>query len=187
MQRSEAWKTHPIHSGYEASTLGRIRNSKTGYVLNPSKTPKGYLQVDLGSRARGKMAHRVIAETFIGLSDMEVNHKNLVKTDNNLENLEFCTHQHNMSHAHARGSTKWANGEASGGNRYSAHQILAVKRHLACGIKPKEITALTGVSDSVIRKVSKNLIWKSLNPMAGEISSQTAQRPELSLSIGEST
>jgi hypothetical protein len=50
-----------------------------------------------------KRVHRIMWEAFNGPIEgrLEVNHKNLKRDDNRLENLELLTHQANVQHAHA--------------------------------------------------------------------------------------
>jgi hypothetical protein len=44
--------------------------------------------------------HRLVAEAFFGPTvGMDVNHKNGVKDDNRVENLEWCTRQQNLQHS----------------------------------------------------------------------------------------
>lgn len=62
------WLPIPSHPGYEASSDGRVRNAVTGRVLRQRPTVKGYLQVDLGSRAKGVLVHRLVCEAFFGTS-----------------------------------------------------------------------------------------------------------------------
>lgn len=47
------------------------------------------------------LVHRAVWEAFNGPipGRLEVNHKNLIRTDNRLENLELLTHQQNTQHA----------------------------------------------------------------------------------------
>ena len=53
--------------------------------------------------------HRLVALNFLGKPKIisseriEVNHKNGIKTDNRVENLEWCTHGRNQSHAYRTG------------------------------------------------------------------------------------
>lgn len=64
-----------------------------------------YVHVDLvcNSVYSRKRVHRLVWEAFKGpIPDrLEVNHKNLDRSDNRLENLELLTHRENVNHAHA--------------------------------------------------------------------------------------
>ena len=74
----------------------------------------GYNKVHLNKNGNRKSiaVHRLIALNFIANPEnkKEVNHKNGIKSDNRIENLEWNTHQENIQHAHKTGlaSTKAA-------------------------------------------------------------------------------
>lgn len=77
---------------------GRIRK------LKPGKTSRGYLSVALrkNNKSVHKTVHSLVAETFIPNPEnkKEINHKNGIKTDNRVENLEWITHKENVLHAY---------------------------------------------------------------------------------------
>jgi len=157
------WKVWPSLSKYEASTSGLIRNIKSGRVLSPYVCPRGYKRYAF--RINGKLksfsGHRIIAETFLGPSKLQVNHKNLKPSDNRIKNLEYCTQLENTRHALANG-VKFGNpGEKNGRNKYSKSQVSQVKVLLNKGLRPVDIVKETGVSRDIIYLVSRNKIWKS--------------------------
>lgn len=107
---SEIWKEIKDFPNYEVSNKGRVRNRLTGSILKGAidKTT-GYLKVGLYKNKVGftKPIHRLVAETFLGLFiNLDVNHKDGNKLNNELENLEWCTRSDNMKHAYKIGLSK---------------------------------------------------------------------------------
>lgn len=104
-KETEIWKDIPGYEGlYQASTFGRIkslnykRSGKEG-ILKPSLHKLGYLKVFL-TKTKCYLVHRLVALTFISNPNNypQINHKNGVKTENILENLEWCSAQFNVKH-----------------------------------------------------------------------------------------
>lgn len=64
----------------------------------------GYEEVRLSKNGQvvTKFIHTLLAETFIPnpLCKKEINHKNGIKNDNTINNLEWVTHSENMLHAY---------------------------------------------------------------------------------------
>ena len=96
----EEWKDVVGYEGlYEVSNLGRIRNKKRNTMVTLLDN-NGYHRVELwkNNKSRRYMLHRVVAQTWIPNDDetkTQVNHINEIKTDNRVENLEWCTASYN--------------------------------------------------------------------------------------------
>lgn len=105
---SEVWKPVVGYEGlYEVSNIGRVRsinfhNSGKAKVMRPSLNTWGYLIVDLrkNNKRHSYTVHRLVAFAFIPNPDNlpEINHKNEIKYDNTVENLEWCTRKYNMNY-----------------------------------------------------------------------------------------
>ena len=79
---------------YSATPDGRIYSHKRGRFLTKQVNGKGYETVILtiGGKCIRRRVHRLVAITYLGKptkNGMTVNHKNEIKTDNRLENLEW--------------------------------------------------------------------------------------------------
>ena len=101
LDNTEVWKTIKGYSNYQISTYGRIWNIKKQRYCIPSKTPKGYMLVNLynnyGKRKK-ELVHRLVALTFIPnpYHKPQVNHVDLVRDNNCVENLEWVTIKENV-------------------------------------------------------------------------------------------
>ena len=81
---------------------GRIQNIR-GKILKPSTDKDGYYRIVLTRKDKRKSyyVHRLVARAFLDnySKDLQVNHKNGIKTDNRIENLEMVTLQENIRHS----------------------------------------------------------------------------------------
>lgn len=113
----EIWKEVPGYPGYEASSLWRIRcridcNRYHGVrIRKPTLNICWYNQVFI--RKKNVRIHRMVASAFIDNPDNKpcVNHINWVKTDNRVDNLEWCTYKENSKHAEETGLTRHVSSE----------------------------------------------------------------------------
>lgn len=104
----EVWKQIEGHKGF-ISNFGRVKLPKTyskfGKLLFPERIKKqqnvkGYKLIGLGHR-KSALIHRLVAQAFIPNPNNlpQVNHKNFIRHDNHVENLEWCTQDDNNLHA----------------------------------------------------------------------------------------
>jgi hypothetical protein len=104
-------ESRPIPSaiGYSASRCGKIisYHRLEPFELKQADHRQGYKKVSLKTSAgiKNKLVHRLVLEAWVGPcpDGCVTNHKNGIKTDNRLENLEYCTQSENMAHAYGYG------------------------------------------------------------------------------------
>ena len=88
----ELWEIVPNFENYEVSSLGRVRNRKTGRIIKQSLNEYGYCLVDLHDNGTSKhfKVHRLIAGAFITNvnNKPQVNHIDGNKAHNVVSNLD---------------------------------------------------------------------------------------------------
>lgn len=112
----EEWRDVVGYEGfYQVSSLGRIkstprRRTKGGLIKLHLNKGTGYLGFSLSKNGEIIYAnvHRLMAEAFIPNPENKatVNHKNSIRSDNRLENLEWNTSSENNKHAYEFGYNK---------------------------------------------------------------------------------
>ncbi len=94
---------------YIINTTGEVINTHTNKKRKTSIS-NGYETLVLHDNGKSKSfkLHRLLAEAFIPnpYNKLYVNHINGIKTDNRLENLEWCTQSENSKHAYKIGLNK---------------------------------------------------------------------------------
>lgn len=100
---------------YQVNELGEIRNSITNHTVKQTLNCNGYYV--FGKNGKTVSSHKFIWESFNGPipEGMEINHKNEVKTDNRICNLELLSHKENVNYGtrNKRISDKMTNGKLS--------------------------------------------------------------------------
>ena len=160
----EIWKTiKDFENIYEVSNLGRIKSfkkNKTSFLIG-SNSGKGYKNVILcGNKNKRIYIHRLVALHF--LENLEnkpqINHINGIKTDNRVENLEWCTNRENSIHALENGLAK--SGENSKKHKLTKSQVIEIKNSSLKGI---ELSKIYNVGKMQISRIKNNINWKYIN------------------------
>lgn len=107
MKTVETFLSVPGYEGlYEVSNLGNVKSLRTGKLMKLSKNNDGYLATSLtkNGKSRGFFAHKLVALAFLPNPENynEVNHKDEDKSNNCVENLEWCSHKYNLNYGSYR-------------------------------------------------------------------------------------
>lgn len=104
MENIEIFKDIRGYEGlYRISNIGRVYSLKTNKYLSANKHRCGYMKVTLFNDGKAKtfLVHRLVAANFIANPNKyrDINHKDGNKTNNVVDNLEWCTVSENTKHA----------------------------------------------------------------------------------------
>jgi len=137
------------------------RNKISSRILKPGKSPLGYLTVSLSIKGKGmkqKKVSRLVAEAFVPNPENkpEVNHKNGIRNDNRLENLEWATHRENRLHSYRELNRESA---VSKIDKATAKKIAI---EYDKGIEAKELSSKYNLSITQIIRIGKRENWGHL-------------------------
>jgi len=163
----ETWR--PVvgwEEAYEVSDAGRVVNTRTRRLLRPQLAGGGYLRVQLQFEGRSKreLVHRLVIIAFTGpfAGGQESNHRNGVKSDNRLANLEKVTASVNMRHALVLGLRHSARGKRHSCNKLSEADVRVIR---AAAGKPgqRALARQYGVTHRTVQQIQKRERWAWLD------------------------
>ena len=126
MDKIEVWKNVPNYLGYQVSSFGRVKSLQRIEIGRDGKkrtikykmlaievTDQGYHRVGLTANGVFKRikVHQLVAMAFLGHTPcgnyMVVNHKNFIRSDNRLDNLEIVTNRENCNKSHIKSASQF--------------------------------------------------------------------------------
>ncbi len=158
----ESWKVVPETDGlYEASTLGGIR--RDGKLIKPHthrRTGYQYCSISIHGKLFNRTIHRLIAKTFIHnpMNKEQVNHKNGIKTDNRVENLEWNTRSENQKHS-IRTGLRTAKGTKNSQCKLDEISVRVIREAVDAGYPNGHIAKYFKISPATICDISKRRSW----------------------------
>lgn len=121
-----------------------------------------YVQVNLYREGGAKhhLVHRLVAAAFLGrVEGYEVNHRDGVKTNNAVENLEIVSTDENRRHAKLTGLLK-SEGEKSANAKLTDEKVRRMRRLRAEGVPVAVLARQFGVSRRVVYLVGSRKAWR---------------------------
>ena len=165
------------NTNYKVDILGNIYGLN-GNKLKPAIDKKGYLRVGLilNKKLCTRKVHRLVALAFIENSENKptVNHINGAKTDNRVENLEWCTYKENTQHAinnnlfYFNSSEQSINkiikkGSLNGNALLTESQVIEIRNKYKPRIYTRNMLALEyNVKESCIKDIVNRNSWKHI-------------------------
>lgn len=178
---NEEWRdVSGLEGIYKVSSFGRvkavgrstIRHDKrfkkpvimnlATFIRRQAKDHKGYRRVGLyyNNKVNTHKVHRLVAETFIHnpTNKRTVNHKNGIKHDNRVENLEWATDKEQSMHARDNGLGVYLRGSSHGNSKLNELQVRIIKR-MFDDFNQREIAAIFKVKSGTIGNIYRNKTW----------------------------
>jgi hypothetical protein len=176
----EKWIVIPNYKGlYEVSNYGNIKSlpkkwyagknnnsirKHNGKILKPRSDSNGYYRVALykNNNVAYFSIHRLVLLAFYGSSDLQCNHKNGIKTDNRLNNLEYCTGSYNCKHSYEIGLAN-NQGENHPYSKFTNNIIIEIrKKYIPYKYPLRKIAKEYNVTKTTIRDIVKRKTWQHI-------------------------
>ena len=166
----EEWRVIEDFPMYIVSDNGNVKGIKYLHDISKHTHNTGYKVVFLCKGKERKMmrVHRLVAEAFIPnpYKKEQVNHKNGIKTDNFVSNLEWNTRSENIRHAIDTGLLDYSKrnhskGSSNGQSKLTEIEVLEIRRlYKTSKYTQIELSRLFNISRPAISDIINRKSWK---------------------------
>lgn len=151
---------------YTITSNGEVFSDNSGKMKTRNKGNTQYQIINFmredGSKKTFRL-HRLVMMAFSpidNMEEMEINHKDGDKTNNSLENLEWCTSSENQKHAFKNDLQKARRGEESNFSKLTKEDIDKIFRMRSAGMTQEKIANRIGCTRSNISYILSNKTWQ---------------------------
>lgn len=153
-----------IEERYIIYKNGDIFDKKLRKYCKKHLNKKGYHCVWIANIGKNLYVHRLVLCKYNPIDNeiyFQVNHKNTIKTDNRLDNLEWVTQSENQKHAFENGLISRKE-ESNSQSKLSEEQVKSIISELLNEVPAKEIALKYNVSKGMISRIRTKRAWINL-------------------------
>lgn len=162
----ETWKICGDYPMWAVSTLGNLKWVKTLKKVYTRVEKRGYVvaQVTLKGNVKTVKVHRLVATAFLDNTENKpcVNHKDTCKTNNNVDNLEWCTHSENNKHARDNGLVPMLLGSMHGRATINEDLVHLICKDYVNGLTAAQVIKKYGVTRNQAAKLKHKTTWSHI-------------------------
>lgn len=123
-----------INGKLKVTRFGRIVNTNTQHEYKAKSGGYNIVSYYTGTKVVAILAHRLVWIVYKGLikdPSLQINHKDGIRTNNRLSNLELCTPKYNVIHAIETGLNVSLKGEAKPNSVFSDREVRTIRKTFA--------------------------------------------------------